>query len=250
MVGLGLSFENSGLNLDLKIWQSAHLCFATQNTPVLKMIRFPDRDPTEFFISEPDRTGFRKNFTGSDMDIQTAFITAVKCLISFFFGYKPDWIKNLDSTTGLGSDWITHWKYWTGLGLQKSSIRSTLEHTPLLLSSRAAYKYFHCGTQLQIWYSWRKGNSEKNLPGLYKLENRRLYRYSQISVSVTIAVFFSLYIGFFGFIWCSGVFIESLFFFTLVKFQKCMLYCCIFHSIKKYGSFWMCRVISSQYRDG
>jgi len=25
MVGLGLSFENSGLDLDHKIWQSAHL---------------------------------------------------------------------------------------------------------------------------------------------------------------------------------------------------------------------------------
>jgi len=46
-----------------------------------------------------------------------------------FFGYKPDWIKYLDSATGLGSDWITHWKYWTGLGTQKSTIRSTLVQT-------------------------------------------------------------------------------------------------------------------------
>jgi len=37
--------------------------------------------------------------------------------------------KYLDSVMGLGSDWITHWKYWTGLGSQKSSIRSTLLHT-------------------------------------------------------------------------------------------------------------------------
>jgi len=61
------------------------------HTPVLTMIRFPDRDPNGFCDSEPDsdQTGFRKNSTGSDMDIQTALITAVKCLIRVFFGYKP-----------------------------------------------------------------------------------------------------------------------------------------------------------------
>jgi len=79
------------------------------HTPVLIMIRFPDRDPNGFCDSEPDsdQTGFRKNSTGSDMDIQTALITAVKCLIRVFFGYKPDRVKYLDSTIGLGSDWIT-----------------------------------------------------------------------------------------------------------------------------------------------
>ena len=52
------------------------------NTPVLIMIRFPDRDPTGFSNSEPDpdRTGFWKNSTGLDMDTQTALITEVKCL--------------------------------------------------------------------------------------------------------------------------------------------------------------------------
>jgi len=35
------------------------------------------------------------------MDIQTALIIPVKCLIRVFFGYKPDWIKNLDRSTGL-----------------------------------------------------------------------------------------------------------------------------------------------------
>jgi len=34
----------------------------------------------------------KKNSTGSDMDIQTALITAVKCLIRGFFGYKLDQI--------------------------------------------------------------------------------------------------------------------------------------------------------------
>jgi len=35
VVGLGLSFKNSGLDLDRKIWQSAHLCAAlhTWNAP-------------------------------------------------------------------------------------------------------------------------------------------------------------------------------------------------------------------------
>jgi len=32
------------------------------------------------------------------MDIQTSLITAVKCLIRVFFGYKLDWIKYLGST--------------------------------------------------------------------------------------------------------------------------------------------------------
>ena len=44
---------------------------------VLNIIRFPDRDPTGFCHSEPDleETGFwKKNSTGSDMDIQTASI--------------------------------------------------------------------------------------------------------------------------------------------------------------------------------
>jgi len=50
------------------------------------------------------------------MDIQTASISAVKWLGCF--GYKPDWIKYLDSTTGLGSDGVTQWRYWTRIRLQ------------------------------------------------------------------------------------------------------------------------------------
>jgi len=69
---------------------------------------------------------FKKIVTGSDMDIQTALNTAVECLIKVCFRYKPDWIKYLDSATELGSYWITQWKYWSGLGSQKTSIRSTL----------------------------------------------------------------------------------------------------------------------------
>jgi len=48
-----------------------------------------------------------KKTTGSDTDIQTALIIAVKCLIRVFLGYKPDWIKYLDRSTRLGSDRIT-----------------------------------------------------------------------------------------------------------------------------------------------
>ena len=29
-----------------------------------------------------------------------------------FFGHKPDWIKYLDSITGLGSDWTRHKICW------------------------------------------------------------------------------------------------------------------------------------------
>jgi len=94
---------------------------------MLKMIRFPDRDPTGFCNSEPDGTGFWKDATGSDLYIQTALITAVKCLIRVFFWYKPDWIKHLDRSTRLRSDRITQWKFWTGLGLPKSPICSTLQ---------------------------------------------------------------------------------------------------------------------------
>jgi len=43
-----------------------------------------------------------------------------------FSGYKPDWIKYFDRSTGLGLDLITERKFWTGLGLQKSPICSTL----------------------------------------------------------------------------------------------------------------------------
>jgi len=53
----------------------------------LNTIRFPDHDPTGFCNSDPDRTGFRKNSTGSDLDIQTALITAVNCLIRGFFSH-------------------------------------------------------------------------------------------------------------------------------------------------------------------
>ena len=66
-------------------WQHRALGFPLY-PPVLNMIRFPDSDPTGCWNSEPDpdRIGFRKNSTGSDMDIQTALITAVKCLIRVF----------------------------------------------------------------------------------------------------------------------------------------------------------------------
>ena len=68
------------------------------------MIRFPDLDPTGFCNSESD-----PGWTGSqsDMDIQTALSTAVKCLIRVVFGHRLDWMKHLDRSTGLGSDRIT-----------------------------------------------------------------------------------------------------------------------------------------------
>ena len=123
---------------------------------MFNMIRFPDRDPTGFCYSEPDRqqAGFWKNSTGSDMDIQfqTKFITASnpKCskIRWFFLGYKTNWIKNWDSTTGLGSDWITQWKYWTGLGLQKSPMRWTL------VCTRRPSKKLSIKTWFSEWKTW------------------------------------------------------------------------------------------------
>ena len=63
------------------------------------------------------------------MDIQTALITAVTCLIRVFLGYKRDWINYLDRSTGLGSNRLTQSKFWTGLGFQKPPICSTLLYT-------------------------------------------------------------------------------------------------------------------------
>jgi len=61
--------------------------------------------------------------------------------------------------------------------------------------------------------------------------------------SVATAVF-SLNLGIFCFMWGSGILIANLGFLTLVKFSKCMLYYCIFHSRIEYSSFTgaMCRV--------
>jgi len=69
--------------------------------------------------------GFRKNSTWSDMDIQTAIDHCSEMVNQSFFRHKPDRIKYLDRSTGLGSDRITQWKFWTGLRLQKSPICST-----------------------------------------------------------------------------------------------------------------------------
>jgi len=43
-----------------------------------------------------------------------------------FLGHKPDWIKYLDRPTGLGLGRISQKKFYTGLGLRKSPICSTL----------------------------------------------------------------------------------------------------------------------------
>jgi len=93
------------------------------------MIRFPDRDPTGFCNSEPepDRTGFWKTRNPIRYGYPNCIDHCSKMLDQkVFFGYQPDWIKYLDRSTGLGSDRITQWKFWTGVGLQKSPICSTL----------------------------------------------------------------------------------------------------------------------------
>jgi len=52
------------------------------------------------------RIGLDFEYISTGSDIQTALITAGECLIRACLGYKPDWIKYLDSATGLGLDWI------------------------------------------------------------------------------------------------------------------------------------------------
>ena len=139
------------------------------------MIRFPDRDTTRIlqFRTGSGRTGFWKYSTGSNLDIQTALITAVKCLISFFFGYKPVWIKYLNKSIGLGSDRITQWKFLTGWGLPKSPISSTLtsiQHKPQVSPLRKFYtnqKFVLLRTkhmQLRIHALCRLTNSFKRSP--------------------------------------------------------------------------------------
>jgi len=126
-------------------------------TTMLNMIRLPDRDPTRFCNSEPDWTGFVKRLTGSDMDNQTALITAVKCKFGVFFWYKLDWIKYLDRSTGLGSDRITQWKFWTGSGLEKSPLCSTLQNKykfTTLVKSTVVMQYqcvYYCMTSKHCW---------------------------------------------------------------------------------------------------
>jgi len=54
-----------------------------------------EHDPVYGPRSNRTRIGldFKNISTGSDMDIQTALIAAVECLIRGFFRYKPNWIK-------------------------------------------------------------------------------------------------------------------------------------------------------------
>jgi len=54
-----------------------------------------------------------------------------KMLDQSFFWYEPVWIKYLDRSTWIGSDRLSQWQFWTGLGLQKSWFCSTLPYTGL-----------------------------------------------------------------------------------------------------------------------
>ena len=96
---------------------------------VLNMIRFPDRDPTRFCNSEPDpdRPEFRKTLNRTRFGHPNCIDHCSKMLDQNFLGYRPDWIKYLDRSAGLGSERITQWKFWTGVGLQKSPICSTIQ---------------------------------------------------------------------------------------------------------------------------
>jgi len=72
-------------------------------SPELNTIRFPDRDPTGFCNSEPDLDWISQKLNrigyGYPNCIDHCMLNAYS---EFFFGYKPDWIKYLDRSTGLG----------------------------------------------------------------------------------------------------------------------------------------------------
>ena len=78
------------------------------------------------FRTPSGRNGYRKNSTGSDVDIQTALITVVKCLIRDYFRMQT----GLDQTFGLcyrtriGMDCTMKILDW--IRFAKSPIRSTL----------------------------------------------------------------------------------------------------------------------------
>jgi len=79
--------------------------FSITCIPVLNMIWFPDRDPTGFCTSEPDPDWLDFEKTQPGQIWMPHYIDhCSKMLRVFFFGYKPDWIKYLDRSTGLGSD--------------------------------------------------------------------------------------------------------------------------------------------------
>jgi len=119
------------------------------------MIRFPDRDPTGFCNSEPDldRTRFRNKLNRIRYGYPKCIDHCSKMLNQSFFLFKPDWIKYLDRSTGLGSDRITQWKFWTGLGLQKSPICSTLLLLSLLAYSTTTFLHARCNCQLLSYCS-------------------------------------------------------------------------------------------------
>jgi len=100
------------------------------------MIRFPDRDPTGFCKSQPDpdRTGFRKKL----YRIRNGYPNCGDHCRQMLNQRKFSDINRIGSNiwavdyiTGLGSDWITQWKYWNGLGSKNSPIRSTLRYSLL-----------------------------------------------------------------------------------------------------------------------
>ena len=120
-----ISFSKNRTGSDSKKTLSDHLWC----TPVLNIIGFPDRDPTIFCNSEPDSVwaGFWKNSTGLDMDIQTALITAVWCLIRVFSDINRIGSNIWTDLLRIGPDCSMKILDW--IGLQKSQICSTLLHT-------------------------------------------------------------------------------------------------------------------------
>jgi len=94
----------AGESLRFFLSELFHMCIVHGYTPVLNMIRSPDRDPTGFCTSEPepDWTGFWKKLNRIRYGYPNCIDHCSKMLNQrVFFGYKPDWIKYFDKSTEL-----------------------------------------------------------------------------------------------------------------------------------------------------
>jgi len=115
---------------------------------------------------EPDRTGFRKGLYRIRYGYPNHVYHSSQMLKSVF-GCKPDWIKCLGSTTGLGSGWITQWNHWTGLRLQKYPIRSTLvllSHLQQLYGNSDRSSSWHHSDRSGSWHHSDRSGSWHQWP--------------------------------------------------------------------------------------
>jgi len=103
VVGLGLSFYKLGLDLDRKIWQSAHLCNA---------IWISKSDPVKFFQNPVQPDPVLKCTIRFDRDPETGSCsTLVLCRDEHGSGLKPNIFR---IRTGSDCNFFENWRMKTG----------------------------------------------------------------------------------------------------------------------------------------